>query len=232
MSRCSRNLFRCLIYFCSRNTGCDRFGFVFREDDEAALAGRDLGREVGWVRLIEDPGKFDRAFGHHDSGVEDPLIAGARFVIDPCLLAVLVRAPVDGFRRRGEQVQPQSHEQIKLVQELQLDGSVVAIVERVATHHVAVLLLHVTIVRLVGPGPGEEQVPVPGPFDQGMVDELAPIVESMPMIGNGNTRVMCMSASNTHFSALFLTVRFTVHPVAMSVTVRVKQNSPDALPPS
>jgi hypothetical protein len=43
---------------------------------------------------------------------------------------------------------------------------------------------------------------------------------------------MCMSASNTHLSALFRTDRFTVHPVAMSVTVRVKQNLPDAVPPS
>jgi len=59
-----------------------------------------------------------------------------------------------------------------------------------------------------------------------------PLSESMPMIGNGNTRPTCMSASNTHFSALFLTDRFTVHPVAMSVTVRVKQCSPEALPPS
>ncbi|WP_346231471.1 hypothetical protein [Parafrigoribacterium mesophilum] len=41
-----------------------------------------------------------------------------------------------------------------------------------------------------------------------------------------------MSASNTHFSPLLRTDRFTVHPVAMSVTVRVKQNSPEALPPS
>jgi len=59
-----------------------------------------------------------------------------------------------------------------------------------------------------------------------------PLSESMPMIGNGNTPITCWSASKTHFSALFRTERFTVHPVAMSVTVRVKQCSPDALPPS
>ena len=100
-SRCSRSLFWGLIYFCSRNTGGNRFGFVFREDDEAGLDGRDLAREVVWVRLIEDPGKFDRAVGLHDLRIEDPLVRGARFVIDPCLLTVLVRTPVGGFRRRG-----------------------------------------------------------------------------------------------------------------------------------
>jgi hypothetical protein len=44
--------------------------------------------------------------------------------------------------------------------------------------------------------------------------------------------VTCCNASNTHFSALFCTDLFTVHPVAISVTVSVKQNCPDALPPS
>ena len=59
-----------------------------------------------------------------------------------------------------------------------------------------------------------------------------PLSESMPMIGNGNTPITCWSASNTHLAALFCTERFTVHPVAMSVTVKVKQNSPLLLPPS
>ncbi len=42
----------------------------------------------------------------------------------------------------------------------------------------------------------------------------------------------CSRASKTHLAALFRTDRFTVQPVAMSVTVRVKQNSPKLLPPS
>lgn len=33
-----------------------------------------------------------------------------------------------------------------------------------------------TAVPIVGSGPGEEQVPVPGPFDQRMVDELTPVI--------------------------------------------------------
>ena len=49
-----------------------------------------------------------------------------------------------------------------------------------------------------------------------------PLSESMPMIGNGDTTCTCMRASNTHFAALLRIDRFTVHPVAMSVTVRVK----------
>ena len=39
-------------------------------------------------------------------------------------------------------------------------------------------------------------------------------------------------ASKTQMAALFLTLRLMVHPVEMSVTVSVKQNSPDELPPS
>ena len=39
-------------------------------------------------------------------------------------------------------------------------------------------------------------------------------------------------ASKTQMAALFLTDRLMVQPVKMSVTVRVKQNSPDELPPS
>src|SRR5665811_2436070 len=45
-----------------------------------------------------------------------------------------------------------------------------------------------------------------------------PLSESIPMIGKGNTAVICSRASNTHFAALFRTERFTVHLVAMSVT--------------
>ena len=48
-----------------------------------------------------------------------------------------------------------------------------------------------------------------------------PLSESIPMIGNGKAARMSMSASNTHFSALFCTDRFSVQPVAISVTVSV-----------
>ena len=48
-----------------------------------------------------------------------------------------------------------------------------------------------------------------------------PLSESMPRIGNGNAPVMSSSASNTHFCALLRTLRFSVQPVAMSVTVSV-----------
>ena len=59
-----------------------------------------------------------------------------------------------------------------------------------------------------------------------------PLSESMPRMGNGNCAATCSMASNTQMAALFLTDRLMVQPVAMSVTVRVKQNSPDELPPS
>src|SRR5665811_1772181 len=51
----------------------------------------------------------------------------------------------------------------------------------------------------------------------GIIQKSA-LSESMPMIGNGNTAVTCSSASNTHLAALFFTDRFTVHPVAISVS--------------
>ena len=59
-----------------------------------------------------------------------------------------------------------------------------------------------------------------------------PLSESMPRIGNGKRLVTYAIASTTWIAALFATDRFTVHPVATSVTVRVKQNSPKLLPPS
>jgi len=43
----------------------------------------------------------------------------------------------------------------------------------------------------------------------------------MPRIGNGNASLISPSAANTRFWALFLTDRFSVERVAMSVTVNV-----------
>ncbi len=59
-----------------------------------------------------------------------------------------------------------------------------------------------------------------------------PLSESMPMIGNGKNSMTCINAANTYFWALLRTEWFTVHPVLISVTVRVKKNSPRLLPPS
>src|SRR5699024_9915932 len=50
--------------------------------------------------------------------------------------------------------------------------------------------------------------------------------------GKGNDLVASLIASNTHFWALLRTDRVSVHPVAISVISRVKQNSPLELPPS
>jgi len=59
-----------------------------------------------------------------------------------------------------------------------------------------------------------------------------PLSESIPTMGNGNSAITCSKASKTQMAALFFTDRLMVQPVAMSVTVRVKQNSPLELPPS
>ena len=45
--------------------------------------------------------------------------------------------------------------------------------------------------------------------------------ESMPSSGNGSTFTISSRAASTHVRALFGTDRFSVHPMAMSVTVRV-----------
>lgn len=54
----------------------------------------------------------------------------------------------------------------------------------------------------------------------------------MPLIGNGRCLTTSLTAAITWTCRLSGTVRFSVHPVAMSVTVRVKQNLPRGLPPS
>jgi hypothetical protein len=53
-----------------------------------------------------------------------------------------------------------------------------------------------------------------------------PLSESMPTMGKGNRLVASSIASTTQTVTLFLTERFSVQPVATSVMVRVKQNSP------
>lgn len=53
--------------------------------------------------------------------------------------------------------------------------------ERVAAHHITVLLLDVgVVVGVVGAGAGEEQVTLGRPADQGLVDELAAVVAVDP----------------------------------------------------
>ena len=50
-----------------------------------------------------------------------------------------------------------------------------------------------------------------------------PLSESTPRIGNGILRAMSLSAASTHLAVLSGTERFSVQPVAMSVTVSVKR---------
>ena len=59
-----------------------------------------------------------------------------------------------------------------------------------------------------------------------------PLSESMPRIGKGITAVMSSRAAMTHLRALVGTLRFSVQPVATSVTVSVQTCSPTACPPS
>ncbi len=59
-----------------------------------------------------------------------------------------------------------------------------------------------------------------------------PLSESTPRIGNGILRAMSLRAANTVLAALSGSERFSVQPVAMSVTVSVKAWPPPRLPPS
>jgi hypothetical protein len=54
----------------------------------------------------------------------------------------------------------------------------------------------------------------------------------MLKIGNGECAAAWSMAAVTQIAALFLTERLTVQPVATSVMVRVKQNSPKEFAPS
>ncbi|MDQ0854929.1 hypothetical protein QFZ79_003040 [Arthrobacter sp. V4I6] len=88
------------------------------------------------------------------------------------------------------------------------------------------------VVLVPGTGAGERDLVGVAVGEQVLVDELRAVVRIDPDDGKGNTAVTCSRASKTHLAALFRTDRFTVQPVEMSVTVRVKQNSPKLLPPS
>ena len=59
-----------------------------------------------------------------------------------------------------------------------------------------------------------------------------PLSQSIPRTGNGIPLTTSVIVATTWTCRLSGTVRFSVHPVAMSVTVKVKQNRPAALPPS
>ena len=59
-----------------------------------------------------------------------------------------------------------------------------------------------------------------------------PLSESTPRIGNGILPAMSLSAARTYLTVLFGTDRFSVQPVAMSVTVSVNAWGPRGLPPS
>ena len=56
--------------------------------------------------------------------------------------------------------------------------------------------------------------------------------ESRPSSGKGNLLRISPSALKTHFCALFLTARSSVHPEETSVRFKVKAYSPLGLPPS
>ena len=119
-----------------------------------------------------------------------------------------------------------------LVQDRQLGAGVLAEVADEFTHVSPDLLLDMgAVVGVPSPRTGGNDLVVQAVSVGVLVDRLE-LGKSMPMVGNGNTACTSMRASNTPFVALLRTNRVTAHPVTMSVIVKVKQCSPDALPPS
>jgi hypothetical protein len=139
----------CLIWFRSRNVSGDSFGFVLGEGDEPGLDRRDFSGQLGWIRDLEQGGKLGGFLRGNDAGIDDALVGSAWFVVNASLLAMLVRAPVDSFCCCGKQTQPHPHQRLELVQQLQLERVVVAVVERMTAHHIAVLLLDMGVMGLL-----------------------------------------------------------------------------------
>jgi hypothetical protein len=59
-----------------------------------------------------------------------------------------------------------------------------------------------------------------------------PLSQSTRRIGNGIVRAMSLNAASTHLAVLSGTERFSVQPVAISVSVNVNAWPPARLPPS
>lgn len=132
--------------------------------DEAGLDLGDPSGELGRVGLGQQCLELGDLLVAEDAAVDDALVGGAGRVVDAHALPVAVRSPADRLGGGGEQVQADADKAVELVEQPQLDRGVVAVVERVPAHDVAVLLLDVgVVVRAVGAGAGEEQVPVPRP---------------------------------------------------------------------
>ena len=90
---------------------------------------------------------------------------------------------------RGEEVQPYFDQSVMGVEEAQLSGGVVAVVEGVPEDHIAVFLLDVGVfVGLVRPGPGEVNVFLPDPGDHRVVDELPAVVAIQTNHGERRSR--------------------------------------------
>jgi len=90
MSICSRKLSACLIYFCSRNAGGNRFSFLFREVNESVLDRSDLPSQLCRVRGLEQGGKLGGFRSSHGAGINDALVWGAGLVVNTRFLAVLI----------------------------------------------------------------------------------------------------------------------------------------------
>jgi hypothetical protein len=96
-----------------------------------------------------------------------------------------------------------------------------------------VLLLNVSPVVLVaGSRPGEGDLALGALLEKVGIDELGSVIRVDAQDREREALRRVVIASVTQTAAMFRTERFTAHPLATSVMVRVKQNSPKEFPPS
>ena len=122
---------------------------------------------------------------------------------------------------RVEEVRHQRLQHPDLVQQHQLRRRVVTQIPDDGADHCPVLALDMrSVVGVPRPGPGERQLLLLTPPQQMPVDELAAVVRVHSQ-QRERQRHLDVDKRSQHPSALFCTVLFSVHPVAISVTVNV-----------
>lgn len=134
--------------------------------DACRIQGTPIGGQLGLLAAAEDA-----------SG-QQPLVRGPRTVVQAFAPPGPVAGPTGGLLRGEEKVQPVTHQRPELVEDRQLSGSVIPVVERVTTHQVIVLRLNSgQAVLLVGPPPSEENVLTSSPVDHIVVDKFTAVIK-------------------------------------------------------
>ena len=153
-------------------------GLVLGEGEQHGLEVGDLPADRGGVEGVPVGDELGGLAWGEDLGGEEPVQRGGGLVVDAGAIAVAVTAEVDRLLGRCQIVEAVVDQHPEPVQRGTFLGGVVPVVEAVFADEVVVLRLDGgLVVLLVGPGPGEEDLQVRGPRDDGLVEELAAVVE-------------------------------------------------------